>query len=117
MEMELAGDERELTISLRSLPKVTQLLQNYPNPFNPETWIPYHLAQATEVRISIYNMIGQRVRQVKVGFRHAGIYHSRSEAVYWNGRNDAGELVTSGVYFYTLQTNTFTATRKMIVLK
>ena len=59
MEMQLDGDERELIISLRPLPKVTKLLQNYPNPFNPETWIPYQLNQASEVSLKIYSNSGR----------------------------------------------------------
>ena len=80
----------------------TKLLPNYPNPFNPETWIPYQLAHAAEIQISIYDIMGQRVRLLEVGHQHAGVYTNRSEAAYWDGRNDAGEFVTSGVYFYTL---------------
>ncbi|MCZ6676332.1 MAG: IPT/TIG domain-containing protein [Candidatus Poribacteria bacterium] len=108
---------RQWLIEAGEIPANTQLLPNYPNPFNPETWIPYQLAQASDVRISIYNVIGQRVRELAVGLRHAGIYRSRSESAYWDGRNDAGERITSGVYFYTLRTNAFVATRKMIILK
>ena len=108
---------RQWLIDNRAIPQKTRVLPNYPNPFNPETWMPYQLREATEVRISIYNVVGQRVRELAVGFRHAGIYHSRSEAAYWDGRNDAGERVTSGSYFYMLEAGSFTATRKIIVLK
>ncbi|MDP6599523.1 MAG: hypothetical protein QGI86_27255, partial [Candidatus Poribacteria bacterium] len=55
IEMQLESGDREATVSLRPLPKVTQLLQNYPNPFNPETWIPYQLNQASEVSLSVYS--------------------------------------------------------------
>jgi hypothetical protein len=61
--------------------------------------------------------MGEQVRQLDVGHRHAGMYLRRSEAAYWDGRNDAGEWVTSGIYFYSLQADAFTATRKMIILK
>ena len=108
---------RQWLIDNRAIPEETRVFPNYPNPFNPETWMPYQLREATEVRISIYNVVGQRVREQAVGFRHAGIYHSRSEAAYWDGRNDAGERVTSGAYFYTLEAGSFTAMRKMIILK
>ncbi|MYE91357.1 T9SS type A sorting domain-containing protein, partial [Candidatus Poribacteria bacterium] len=103
------------------------LLANYPNPFNPETWIPYQLAEPAAVTLAIYDMNGQMVRRLAVGYRAAGIYQSRSRAVYWDGRNQFGESVASGLYFYTLTVRTetrgetkvggFTATRKMLILK
>ena len=100
-----------------TIPNETRLYPNYPNPFNPETWIPYQLAEATEVQIAIYNVKGQRVRELDIGFKRAGIYRDRSEAAYWNGRNDSGEPVTSGIYFYTLHAGNFSQTRKMLILK
>ena len=99
------------------IPNETRLYPNFPNPFNPETWIPYQLAEAAEVHISIYDAKGQPVRKLSIGLRTTGIYTSRSEAVYWNGRNDIGELVTSGIYFYTLRAGDFSDTRKMLILK
>ena len=75
--------------------------------FNPETWIPYQLAEAAEVHISIYDVKGQPIRGLPIGFREAGNYTSQSEAVYWNGRNDIGQLVTSGIYFYNPQRRRF----------
>ncbi len=101
----------------RTVPKETKLYPNFPNPFNPETWIPYQLAEAAEVHISIYDVKGQPVRGLPIGFREAGSYTSQSEAVYWNGRNDIGQLVTSGIYFYTLSAGDFSETRKMLILK
>ena len=101
----------------RTFPTGTRLYPNFPNPFNPETWIPYQLAEAAEVHISIYDVKGQPVRELPIGFREAGSYTSQSEAVYWNGRNDIGQLVTSGIYFYTLSAGDFSDTRKMLILK
>ena len=98
-------------------PKETELLSNYPNPFNPETWIPYRLAEPAEVTLTIYDLNGQLVRRLAVGHQAAGVYQSRSRAAYWNGRNQLGEPVTSGLYFYTLTTGDFTATRRMLILK
>ena len=98
-------------------PKETVLLPNYPNPFNPETWIPYGLANDTEVQISIYDISGGLVRQLDLGHQRAGHYTERSRAAYWDGRNDVGEQVASGVYFYTLTAGAFTATRKMLIGK
>ena len=98
-------------------PKDTILAQNYPNPFNPETWIPYQLSTPAEVSIEIYDSVGHLVRTLAVGMKSTGIYMRRSRAAYWDGRNDIGERVASGVYFYTLQTPEFTATRRMVILK
>ena len=96
---------------------VTALLANYPNPFNPETWIPYRLAKASEVVVEIFASNGQIVRRLQLGHQPAGIYQSRSRAAYWDGKNEYGEPVASGVYFYTLTAGDFTATRKMLIRK
>ena len=98
-------------------PKETALLSNYPNPFNPETWIPYQLAEPTEVNISIHAADGKLVRTLNLGHQDVGIYKSRSQAAYWDGRNALGERVASGLYFYTLKAGEFTATGKMLIKK
>jgi hypothetical protein len=102
---------------LNEIPLKTQLLRNYPNPFNPETWIPYRLAADAFVTLTIYNSNGQTVRTLDVGHRRAGAYESQSEAIHWDGRNEVGEPVASGVYFYTLSAGSFSATRKMLIIK
>ena len=99
------------------IPEETALLRNYPNPFNPETWIPYQLAESAEVILTIYDMNGQLIQRLAVGHQAAGMYQSRSRAVYWNGCNQLGESVASGLYFYTLTADDFTATRRMMILK
>ena len=99
------------------IPKETALLRNYPNPFNPETWIPYQLAEPAEVTLTIYDINGQLVRRLALGHQTAGMYRSRSRAAYWDGRNQLGEPVASGLYFYTLTAGDFTATRRMLILK
>ena len=99
------------------IPEETALLHNYPNPFNPETWIPYQLAESAEVTLTIYDINGQLVRRLAVGHQAAGMYKSRSRAIYWDGQNRLGEPVASGLYFYTLTTGDFTATRRMLILK
>ena len=98
-------------------PKETGLLPNYPNPFNPETWIPYHLANAADVILTIYDTKGVMVRQLDLGHQSAGFYTARSRAAYWDGRNQLGEPIASGIYFYTLTAGDFTATRKMSIRK
>ena len=107
-----------LQILLASLiPEETALHHNYPNPFNPETWIPYQLANPAEVTLTIYDMNGGLVRRLAVGHQAAGMYQSRRRAIYWDGRNQLGESVASGLYFYTLIAGDFTATRRMVILK
>ena len=108
-------------------PKETALLANYPNPFNPETWIPYHLADDAEVTLTIYDTKGAVVRRLDLGHQTAGYYTDRSKAAYWEGRNNNGESVASGVYFYQLSTgrsgltvphrSDYSQTRKMLILK
>ena len=98
-------------------PAVTALLPNYPNPFNPETWIPYHLAHAADVTLTIYDTTGVMVRQLHLGHQPAGYYADKTQAAYWNGQNQFGEQVASGVYFYQLQAGDFSATRKLVILK
>ena len=99
------------------IPENTALLANYPNPFNPETWIPYQLSEPTDVTLTIYDINGRVVRALNMGHQAVGIYHNRSRAAYWDGRNAQGELVASGVYFYTLKAGDFIATRKMLIRK
>ena len=99
------------------IPQETVLLANYPNPFNPETWIPYQLAVPAEITLTIFDMNGGMVRRLEVGHQSAGMYQSRGRAAYWDGRNQRGESVASGLYFYTLSAGEFTATRKMLIRK
>ena len=95
----------------------TALLANYPNPFNPETWLPYQLAVPADVTLTIYDMSGGVVRRLALGHQAAGVYYSRSRAAYWDGKNESGEKVATGVYFYTLTAGEFTATRKLLIRK
>ena len=99
------------------IPEETALLANYPNPFNPETWIPYQLAESAEITLTIYDINGEMIRRLALGYQTAGMYQSQSRAAYWDGRNQLGESVASGLYFYTLTAGEFTATRRMLILK
>ena len=110
----IARLEQVLTLFV---PEKTALLHNYPNPFNPETWIPYQLAEPTDVTIRIYTAHGTLVRTLTLGHQPAGIYQHRSRAAYWDGQNHIGEPVASGIYFYTLTAGDFTATGKMLIRK
>jgi len=91
--------------------------QNYPNPFNPETWIPYQLSKKSDVIIRIHNLKGKLIRTINIGQKEAGFYMSQKRSAYWDGRDNLGEKVASGVYFYTLQAGEFRDTRKMVILK
>ena len=97
--------------------KETKLLPNYPNPFNPDTWIPYQLSEGSTVTVKIYDVTGSLVRTINVGHKPVGYYLTRERAVYWDGRNESGERISSGVYFYTLNTDTYTQTRRMVIIK
>ena len=97
--------------------KEDKLFQNYPNPFNPETWIPYQLAEGAEIDVKIYSATGQLVRSLALGRKPAGFYTDRNKAAYWDGKNEAGEHVSSGVYFYSIKAGDFIATKKLVIAK
>ena len=97
--------------------KRSALLANFPNPLNPETWIPYQLAESANVRIRIYDVAGHLVRTLDLGAKPAGSYLSRDDAAYWDGRNNVGEAVGSGVYFYALETKNYRTTRRLTVAR
>jgi len=108
------------------IPTAFGLFQNYPNPFNPETWIPYDLAKDALVSIRIYSMKGQLVRQLDIGEQKAGSYLVKEKAAYWDGKNQLGQSVSSGVYFYQLKagdfskrplSTSFRAVRRMVIVK
>ena len=91
--------------------------QNFPNPFNPETWIPFELEDSGEVVISIYDLNGSLIRQIQLGELSAGKYLTKDKAAYWNGRNQIGEHVSNGLYFYQLETGKFQQTEKLVVIQ
>ena len=93
------------------------LFPNYPNPFNPDTWIPFQLSKSTDLTIQIHDFNGTLVREFNLGVLMAGQYTSQRKAVYWNGRNNLGEKVPSGTYFYSMLTPDFQQARKMIIVK
>ena len=105
------------TLLASLLPDESALLPNYPNPFNPETWIPYQLSEAGPVSLSIYDTTGALIRSLSLGIQPAGFYNSRERAAHWDGRNDAGEHVASGIYFYQLRTPAFQQTRRLVIVK
>lgn len=100
---------------LGPIPACDTLLQNYPNPFNPDTWIPYQLSEETSVSIQIFDISGKLVRELNLGVKAPGFYLEPGKAAHWDGKNEMGEDVASGVYFYTLRTNKVVTTKKMII--
>ena len=98
-------------------PAETALFPNYPNPFNPETWIPYQIAKPADIVLTIHDVTGREVRRLALGHRPAGFYRSRGRAAHWDGRNQIGEKVATGLYFYTLTAGEFNATGKMLIQK
>ncbi len=104
-------------LSMLGYIKQTTILQNYPNPFNPETWFPYDLAEEAEVILKIYDVRGGLVRQLNIGLQEPGSYRSQEKAAYWDGKDQYGTKVASGVYFYTFTAGDFQRTRRMVILK
>lgn len=102
----------ERVAGARLRPAAFFLAANYPNPFNPSTAIRYGLAQGGMVRLSIYDLLGQRIAVLAEGEQQAGFYQ-----VVWNGNDAAGRPVGSGVYFYLLQTPQFTQAHRMALIK
>ena len=98
-------------------PSATRMLPNYPNPFNPETWIPFELREAASVTVRVYHPNGSLVRTLNLGRRESGHYIGRSDAAYWDGRNETGEVVASGAYLYELQADDYHAMKRMVILK
>ena len=98
-------------LALVEIPSQDQLLQSYPNPCNPETW------HEAEVRLNIYSSEGVLVRQMNQGRKRAGNYQNRQQAIHWNGRNQDGESIASGVYFYQIDAGDYRQMRKMVILK
>ena len=94
------------------LPSEYSLAQNYPNPFNPETRIRYSLSQSSRVVLKIFNMLGQEVRTLLDEHKPAGSFE-----VSWDGKNDAGQRVPSGVYLYQIHAQGKVMTKKMTLLQ
>lgn len=94
------------------LPGEFSLAQNAPNPFNPQTRIDYDIPKATNVRLEIFNVLGQHVTTLVDEFQEPG-----SKSVIWDGRDNSGYTVSSGIYFYRMDAGEFSLTRKMMMLK
>lgn len=106
----VAGRREE--VEQETIPTSFSLGQNYPNPFNPSTSISYRLSAPSNVSLVVYNVIGKEVAILVQTYQQPGAYEVR-----WDGKDTAGELVPSGIYFYTLRAGQFTATKKMLFLR
>ncbi len=107
----IAGDAA-IPAEIATVPERYELVQNYPNPFNPATTISFGLPEAGYTRVEVFDILGRTVRTLVDGYYEAGTYD-----VIWNGKESQGAAVGSGVYFYSIHSKGFTATRKMILLK
>ena len=106
-------DEANLGIyRVEALPTVYALEQNFPNPFNPNTTIKYAIPNAAHVELTIINLSGQVVRTLVNDDLRANFY-----SVVWDGRNNRGEEVASGMYFYRIQADKFSAIKKLMLIK
>jgi hypothetical protein len=106
-------------VVMEELPEESVLVGNSPNPFNPETWIEYGIGRGKRerVKVRIYNVLGQLVREMDLGIKEAGWYRVRSRAIYWDGRDNKGQSVPGGIYFCQLIVGEKVMTRKMVILK
>lgn len=104
----IVGVEKTSTV----VPDEFKLSQNYPNPFNPETKIEFNVAKEGYVKIAVYNILGQKIRTLVNNDFKAGSY-----SVTWNGKDDFGRQVSTGAYLYSLETESFKTTKKMILMK
>lgn len=98
-------------------PVINILENNFPNPFNPETWIPYQISGEADVVIRIYSVTGQLVKALDLGYKRPGRYMTKATAAHWDGTNEIGERVSSGIYYYSIKAGDFTAVRKMVVME
>jgi len=111
--VELSGNINNITLEkTREVPEQFMLAQNFPNPFNPVTSIEYALPEEGFVKISVYNIMGQKVTELVNNVMPGG-YHQ----VVWNGTNDLGESVSTGIYMYAIEAEGFTSVKKMILMK
>ena len=109
------GDSCEFSDALNNdneVPGEFKLHQNMPNPFNPETNIQFDIAENSHVRVSVFNLVGQKVASLVNGQMNSGIYH-----ITWNGLSDKGETLPSGMYFYELKTDNYQSVKKLILVK
>ena len=106
------GASLQISDNISISPEKHTLYQNYPNPFNPNTTLSYILSGASFVNITVYDMAGKAIKTIINSSQNAGL-----KKVEWNATNDKNEPVSAGLYIYKMQTNEFTKTKKMLLLK
>jgi flagellar hook assembly protein FlgD len=107
-----ADANRIIDEAFGSIPEQFSLGNNYPNPFNPETAIPFSIPEPSLVMINIYDITGREINQIVHEYLGSGFYTRK-----WNGQNSKGKPVSTGVYYYSIETKLFTKFKKMILLK
>jgi flagellar hook assembly protein FlgD len=112
LTVEKVGSATGVATNDGTVPKEFSLSNNYPNPFNPTTNIQFAIPREGNVTLAIYNMLGQRVSLLVQGVHSVGNY-----TVTWNGKDEFGHFVGSGVYFYRLENGSTAITKKMLMLK
>ena len=115
---EIYDGSSSVPLDVISTPRVSKVYQNVPNPANPETWVPFELSQDADVVIKIYNPKGDLIRTLDLGHKAVGFYTGdtgQDRAAHWDGRDAAGELVDSGVYYYHLSAGNFSEARKLML--
>lgn len=116
IQLTLKGTGVNLTTGVSSdndkLPETFELSQNFPNPFNPMTEISFQLLRSDKVTFKIYNLLGQEIRTLADGQFAAGIH-----TVRWNGKDNSGNRVTSGIFIYRIHTDSFSQIKKMLLVK
>jgi len=110
--LEVLGGPSSIDKAVVELPKTFELLNNYPNPFNPITNIRFQLPKTAEVTVIIFDILGNKVRSLESGRREAGVH-----TIQWDGTNDTGQKVTSGIYFCKFKADEFSKTQKMMLIK
>ncbi|HAW49455.1 TPA: hypothetical protein DCX16_00670, partial [bacterium] len=112
-------EQEPIEIDAPVIPKVSILLQSFPNPANNSCWIPFKLAEDAYVSLTIYNILGQKVKTIEVGQRKRGSYTKAKEgsAIFWDLKNDSGQRVSTGLYYYKLKLGKFSQTKSMVVGK
>ena len=100
------------SVNGKQIPRTYDLSQNYPNPFNPTTTINYSLPKSGNISLIVYDVLGRKVRTILNGFQNAGNFQA-----VWDGKDESGRIVSTGIYFYSLRANDFSLVKKMMMLK
>ena len=105
-------DSDELKIQV--IPQASLFLQSFPNPARDKCYIPFMLKEEADVTVTIYNILGQKVKTIEAGYKQAGFYTTEGAALSWDLQNDNGQRVANGIYFIKLTAGKFSATKTMV---